>query len=50
MGKYKVMTGEFADLMLGYYGLTLGEKDPEVLKKAPNMPRSRRLPAVLPTY
>jgi methylmalonyl-CoA carboxyltransferase 5S subunit len=34
MGKYKVMTGEFADLMLGYYGSTLGEKDPEVLKRA----------------
>ena len=24
MGKYKVMTGEFADLMLGYYGETIG--------------------------
>ncbi len=34
MGEYKVMTGEFADLMLGYYGSTLGEKNPEVLKKA----------------
>jgi len=34
MGKYKVMTGEFADLMLGYYGSTLGEKNPEVLQKA----------------
>ena len=34
MGKYKVMTGEFADLMLGYYGSTLGAKNPEVLKKA----------------
>ncbi len=34
MGKYKAMTSEFADLMLGYYGATLGEKDPEVLKKA----------------
>lgn len=34
MGKYKVMTGEFTDLMLGYYGATLGEKNPEVLKKA----------------
>ncbi|HYE23691.1 MAG TPA: methylmalonyl-CoA carboxytransferase subunit 5S [Clostridia bacterium] len=34
MGDYKVLTGEFADLMLGYYGSTLGEKDPEVLKKA----------------
>jgi len=34
MGRYKVMTGEFADLMLGYYGSTLGEKNAEVLKKA----------------
>lgn len=34
MGNYKVLTGEFADLMLGYYGSTLGEKDPEVLKRA----------------
>ena len=34
MGRYKAMTGEFADLMLGYYGSTLGEKDPEVLAKA----------------
>ena len=34
MGKYKAMTAEFADLMLGYYGSTLGEKDPEVLAKA----------------
>jgi methylmalonyl-CoA carboxyltransferase 5S subunit len=34
MGQYKVMTGEFADLMLGYYGLTLGEKDPEIVAQA----------------
>jgi methylmalonyl-CoA carboxyltransferase 5S subunit len=34
MGRYKVLTGEFADLMLGYYGSTLGEKNPEVLKMA----------------
>ncbi len=34
MGDYKVLTGEFADLMLGYYGSTLGEKDPAVLKRA----------------
>jgi methylmalonyl-CoA carboxyltransferase 5S subunit len=34
MGKYKVLTGEFADLMLGYYGSTLGEKHPDVLKRA----------------
>jgi methylmalonyl-CoA carboxyltransferase 5S subunit len=34
MGKYKALTGEFADLMLGYYGSTAGEKNPEVLAKA----------------
>lgn len=33
-GPYKVLTGEFADLMLGYYGTTLGEKDKDVLKRA----------------
>ena len=32
MGRYKVMTGEFADLMLGYYGATLGVRDPEVVE------------------
>jgi len=34
MGPYKVLTGEFADLMLGYYGYTMGEKDPEVVALA----------------
>lgn len=34
MGEYKVLTAEFADLMLGYYGHTLGEYDPEVVEKA----------------
>jgi methylmalonyl-CoA carboxyltransferase 5S subunit len=34
MGPYSSMTGEFADLMLGYYGETIAAKDPEVLKKA----------------
>src|SRR3954470_6342999 len=34
MGDYKVLTGEFADIMLGYYGSTLGEKNPAVLKRA----------------
>jgi methylmalonyl-CoA carboxyltransferase 5S subunit len=34
MGRYKVMTGEFADLMLGYYGSTLGMKNPDVIAKA----------------
>jgi pyruvate/oxaloacetate carboxyltransferase len=27
MGRYKVITAEFADLMLGYHGKTLGERD-----------------------
>jgi methylmalonyl-CoA carboxyltransferase 5S subunit len=34
MGRYKAMTGEFADLMLGYYGATLGERVPEVVAQA----------------
>lgn len=34
MGPYKVLTGEFADLMLGYYGATPGEFDPEVVEVA----------------
>jgi methylmalonyl-CoA carboxyltransferase 5S subunit len=34
MGSYQAITGEFADLMLGYYGETIAAKDPEVLKKA----------------
>ncbi len=34
MGRYKSLTGEFADLMLGYYGKTLGDRDPVVVKAA----------------
>lgn len=34
MGRYKVLTGEFADLMLGYYGATLGPRDPQVIEAA----------------
>src|SRR5665811_1479872 len=34
MGQYKVLTAEFADLMLGYYGYTMGEKSPEVVETA----------------
>ena len=34
MGRYKVMTGEFADLMLGYYGETIGPRDPAVIELA----------------
>jgi methylmalonyl-CoA carboxyltransferase 5S subunit len=34
MGRYKVLTGEFADLMLGYYGEAIGPRDPGVLAAA----------------
>jgi methylmalonyl-CoA carboxyltransferase 5S subunit len=34
MGPYKVLTAEFADLMLGYYGTTLGERDPVIVAAA----------------
>jgi len=34
MGRYSVLTGEFADLMLGYYGRVPGEKNPEVVELA----------------
>jgi methylmalonyl-CoA carboxyltransferase 5S subunit len=34
MGRYKALTGEFADLMLGYYGETIGERDPTVMQAA----------------
>ncbi|MDO5698514.1 MAG: methylmalonyl-CoA carboxytransferase subunit 5S [Dermatophilus congolensis] len=34
MGKYKILTAEFADLMLGYYGETIGEMDPELVELA----------------
>jgi methylmalonyl-CoA carboxyltransferase 5S subunit len=34
MGRYKVLTGEFSDLMLGYYGKTIGPRNPEVVPLA----------------
>ena len=34
MGRYKTLTGEFADLMLGYYGETLGMRDAKVMQAA----------------
>jgi methylmalonyl-CoA carboxyltransferase 5S subunit len=34
MGRYKVLTGEFADLMLGYYGAAPGELNTEVVEMA----------------
>ena len=46
MGRYKVVTAEFADLMLGYYGKTLGERDLHVTeqceKQAKKAPITRR--------
>jgi methylmalonyl-CoA carboxyltransferase 5S subunit len=34
MGPFKVLTGEFADLMLGYYGETIAPRDPEIIAAA----------------
>jgi methylmalonyl-CoA carboxyltransferase 5S subunit len=34
MGRYKVLTGEFADLMLGYYGATIGHRDRHLIELA----------------
>lgn len=34
MGRYQAMSGEFADLMLGYYGQTIGARDPQVVEAA----------------
>ena len=34
MGRYKVLTGEFADIMLGYYGETLGQRNRHVVELA----------------
>jgi methylmalonyl-CoA carboxyltransferase 5S subunit len=34
MGRYKALTAEFADLMLGYYGETIGPRDQDVVQAA----------------
>ena len=34
MGEYKALTGEFADLMLGYYGETIAGRNPDVIAAA----------------
>ena len=34
MGPYKVLTGEFADLMLGYYGETIAPRDEAIIEAA----------------
>jgi methylmalonyl-CoA carboxyltransferase 5S subunit len=43
MGRYKVLTGEFADLMLGYYGRTLGYRDGHVLELAAKHAKKARI-------
>jgi methylmalonyl-CoA carboxyltransferase 5S subunit len=46
MGRYKVLTGEFADLMLGYYGETIGPRNSKLItqaaKQAGKQPIDRR--------
>ena len=49
MGPYKVLTGEFADLMLGYYGETIGARDPAIIEAAPGRPGKSRSHAARPT-
>jgi methylmalonyl-CoA carboxyltransferase 5S subunit len=39
MGRYKVLTAEFADLMLGYYGETIGPRVPELIEQAAKQAR-----------
>jgi methylmalonyl-CoA carboxyltransferase 5S subunit len=34
LGRYKVLSAEFADLMLGYYGETIGPRNPELVAQA----------------
>ncbi len=34
MGRYKTLTAEFAHLLLGYYGATVGDVDPDLVERA----------------
>lgn len=43
MGRYKVMTAEFADLMLGYYGECPGERNPELIKQAAEQTKKKAI-------
>ena len=43
MGPYKVMTAEFADLMLGYYGECIGERDSELIKQAEQQTKKQQI-------
>jgi methylmalonyl-CoA carboxyltransferase 5S subunit len=39
MGRYKVLTGEFADLMLGYYGETIGPRESQLIEQSAKQTR-----------
>ncbi len=43
MGRYKVLTGEFADLLLGYYGETIGPRDPHLVDLAGKQTQKQRI-------
>jgi len=43
MGRYKVLTGEFADLLLGYYGETIGARDPKLVELAAKQTQKSRI-------
>jgi methylmalonyl-CoA carboxyltransferase 5S subunit len=43
MGEYKVLTGEFADLMLGYYGSTIGPRDQKIVELAATQTKKERI-------
>src|SRR3954453_10085878 len=45
MGRYKVLTGEFADLMLGYYGETIGPRAPEGIAAAGHNAKKMPIPS-----
>jgi methylmalonyl-CoA carboxyltransferase 5S subunit len=49
MGRYKVLTGEFADLMLGYYGETSASASRRSSRRRRRTPRRNRSPAGRPT-
>src|SRR5262249_47242637 len=43
MGRYKVLTGEFADLLLGYYGETIGPRDQKLVELAAKQTHKERI-------
>ncbi len=43
MGPYKVLTGEFADLMLGYYGSTIGPRDQKIVELSATQTKKERI-------